>query len=77
MAEHEDGICPECGHDENEPDAPTPDDVALAAMAALLSSGKFDGSPEAAVGLAWKVCVPAYYKERNGFSAFMESLHGG
>ncbi len=76
MTEDDDEICKLCGHDHSEPEPPTVDDIALAAMQALLASGKFEGSPAAAVALAWQVCVPAYFEQRNGFSEFMEKLHG-
>ena len=62
-------------YDDEEPEPPTVDDVALAAMQGLLASGKFDANPDVAVSLAWRVCVPAYYKERLGFSDFMNTIN--
>lgn len=67
--------CNELLGDEAPPEMPTPDEVALTAMSGILASGKFGEDFGIAAEMAWKLCVPAYFAARSGFSDHMNKIY--
>lgn len=53
---------------------PSPDQLAVAFGSALLASGKYNDSPDAAIIAAWTV-VPAFYEGRAMYTTKIAPMH--